>query len=55
MDITWTEAGEYTDIRYELSGDGIAKSSASVSPKAVRAWGSTITGADPTDSVIDEN
>jgi len=25
MDITWTEAGEYTDIRYELSGDGIAK------------------------------
>ena len=25
MDITWTTAGEYTDIRYELSGDGIAK------------------------------
>jgi naphthoate synthase len=25
MDITWTQAGEYTDIRYELSGDGIAK------------------------------
>jgi naphthoate synthase len=25
MDITWTPAGEYTDIRYELSGDGIAK------------------------------
>jgi naphthoate synthase len=25
MDITWTKAGEYTDIRYELSGDGIAK------------------------------
>ena len=22
---TWTPAGEYTDIRYELSGDGIAK------------------------------
>jgi naphthoate synthase len=25
MDITWTKAGEYDDIRYELSGDGIAK------------------------------
>jgi naphthoate synthase len=25
MDITWTPAGEYEDIRYELSGDGIAK------------------------------
>jgi naphthoate synthase len=23
--VTWTPAGEYTDIRYELSGDGIAK------------------------------
>jgi naphthoate synthase len=23
--VTWTAAGEYTDIRYELSGDGIAK------------------------------
>jgi naphthoate synthase len=25
MDITWTTAGSYEDIRYELSGDGIAK------------------------------
>ncbi len=25
MSVTWTAAGEYTDIRYELSGDGIAK------------------------------
>jgi naphthoate synthase len=25
MDITWTPAGSYEDIRYELSGDGIAK------------------------------
>jgi len=25
MSVTWTPAGEYTDIRYELSGDGIAK------------------------------
>jgi naphthoate synthase len=25
MGVTWTAAGEYTDIRYELSGDGIAK------------------------------
>jgi naphthoate synthase len=25
MDITWTAAGSYEDIRYELSGDGIAK------------------------------
>jgi naphthoate synthase len=25
MDIHWTAAGEYSDIRYELSGDGIAK------------------------------
>src|SRR5690242_5904946 len=25
MDITWTPAGEYDDMRYELSGDGIAK------------------------------
>jgi naphthoate synthase len=25
MDINWTPAGEYADIRYELSGDGIAK------------------------------
>jgi naphthoate synthase len=24
-DVDWTPAGEYTDIRYELSGDGIAK------------------------------
>ena len=24
-DVTWTPAGEYGDIRYELSGDGIAK------------------------------
>jgi naphthoate synthase len=23
--VTWTPAGDYTDIRYELSGDGIAK------------------------------
>jgi naphthoate synthase len=23
--VTWTSAGEYSDIRYELSGDGIAK------------------------------
>ncbi len=23
--MTWTAAGEYEDIRYELSGDGIAK------------------------------
>jgi naphthoate synthase len=23
--VTWTAAGEYSDIRYELSGDGIAK------------------------------
>ena len=23
--VTWTPAGEYSDIRYELSGDGIAK------------------------------
>src|SRR5205085_4670172 len=23
--VTWTSGGEYTDIRYELSGDGIAK------------------------------
>jgi naphthoate synthase len=23
--VTWTKAGDYTDIRYELSGDGIAK------------------------------
>jgi naphthoate synthase len=25
MGVTWTAAGGYTDIRYELSGDGIAK------------------------------
>jgi naphthoate synthase len=25
MAVTWTPAGEYSDIRYELSGDGIAK------------------------------
>ncbi len=25
MSVTWTAAGEYSDIRYELSGDGIAK------------------------------
>jgi naphthoate synthase len=25
MAVDWTSAGEYTDIRYELSGDGIAK------------------------------
>jgi naphthoate synthase len=25
MSVTWTPAGDYTDIRYELSGDGIAK------------------------------
>ncbi len=25
MDVNWTSAGEYADIRYELSGDGIAK------------------------------
>ena len=25
MGVTWTAAGEYDDIRYELSGDGIAK------------------------------
>ena len=25
MSVTWTAADEYTDIRYELSGDGIAK------------------------------
>jgi naphthoate synthase len=25
MSVTWTPAGEYGDIRYELSGDGIAK------------------------------
>ena len=25
MSVTWTAAREYTDIRYELSGDGIAK------------------------------
>jgi naphthoate synthase len=25
MTVTWTAAGEYEDIRYELSGDGIAK------------------------------
>jgi naphthoate synthase len=25
MSVTWTRAGEYEDIRYELSGDGIAK------------------------------
>ncbi len=25
MAVDWTPAGEYTDIRYELSGDGIAK------------------------------
>ena len=25
MSVTWTPAGEYSDIRYELSGDGIAK------------------------------
>src|SRR5258707_14253117 len=25
MEVAWTPAGEYTDIRYELSGDGIAK------------------------------
>ena len=25
MAVTWTAAGEYDDIRYELSGDGIAK------------------------------
>src|SRR3954452_15198211 len=25
MPVTWTPAGDYEDIRYELSGDGIAK------------------------------
>lgn len=25
MTVTWTAQGDYTDIRYELSGDGIAK------------------------------
>ncbi len=25
MAVTWTPAAEYEDIRYELSGDGIAK------------------------------
>jgi naphthoate synthase len=25
MEVTWTPAGSYEDIRYELSGDGIAK------------------------------
>ena len=25
MPVTWTPGGEYEDIRYELSGDGIAK------------------------------
>ena len=25
MTVTWSAGGEYTDIRYELSGDGIAK------------------------------
>src|ERR1700750_2414417 len=25
MSVTWTPAGEYEDIRYELSGEGIAK------------------------------
>src|SRR5882672_4639477 len=25
MSVEWTAAGEYADIRYELSGDGIAK------------------------------
>ena len=25
MSVTWTSAGEYSDIRYELSGDGITK------------------------------
>jgi naphthoate synthase len=25
VSVTWTPAGEYSDIRYELSGDGIAK------------------------------
>src|SRR5436309_748960 len=25
MSVSWTPAGEYTDIRYETSGDGIAK------------------------------
>jgi naphthoate synthase len=25
MSVNWTSAGEYSDIRYELSGDGIAK------------------------------
>jgi naphthoate synthase len=25
MSVTWTPAGEYADIRYEVSGDGIAK------------------------------
>ena len=25
MTVDWTAAGEYEDIRYELSGDGIAK------------------------------
>src|SRR4051812_12164013 len=25
MNVEWTPAGEYSDIRYELSGDGIAK------------------------------
>jgi naphthoate synthase len=25
VSVTWTPAGDYTDIRYELSGDGIAK------------------------------
>jgi naphthoate synthase len=25
MSVTWTHAGDYTDIRYDVSGDGIAK------------------------------
>ncbi|MEA2129711.1 MAG: hypothetical protein QOJ85_2602, partial [Solirubrobacteraceae bacterium] len=25
MGVTWTQTGDYEDIRYELSGDGIAK------------------------------
>ena len=25
MSVTWTSAGDYSDIKYELSGDGIAK------------------------------
>ena len=25
MTVSWTPAGDYADIRYELSGDGIAK------------------------------